>query len=353
MRCWLFACCCQVTCAGLCTSCAGPSSLPAALETRPRCKPHHLSPLIKTSRPENTEDSEKKENLTTSGLSLETIIKIKSPMSPRENLAPLPSPKFSKTSNKPPLQSSKTSVQKHESKTLSSVTTNGRVTKVRRVTEKLSSSKQVITGVLSTRDGSLTKINKTLTVERGECSSKSVQILKQGPKRLKISAIKSDHSNITANNSGEEVNFSATLNKKKVQKVSSSTKCDDQLIWSQIEETSKTTWKSSVSQRPSVKIAPRKLLAQAGPSTACSSESGKLVKLNRSSQLRATNLSPIKSTHKGSIVRKKSLDWEKKRGKSSLKNLPINKKTSSICEDQIALENLHSKSKPKVKGELI
>lgn len=371
MRFWLLTCCCQVTSAG-CAS-AGSSSLPGALEpaSRPRAKTHHLAPLAK-SRPDPAEDSEKKENLATSSLALEQTVKIKSPMSPRENLAQLPSPRFSKSSSKPPLLTNKASpVQKHDG-TSKNLNANGRVTKVRRSTEKLSN-KQVITGAIVSGETELTKINRSLSIEKGESSTnKGVQILKQGPKRLKISSIKSDISSNKVNQeiidgdggtSIDSASASSIMNYKKIKKIISlpATKCEDQNIWSRVEETpTKPSWKSSLS-RPSLKLSPRKQSAQAnlaGPSSAGSSRleagggSSKLVRHNRSSQLRATHLLPIKSSHK-SITKKKSLDWEKKRGKSSFKNLPVNKKTTSTtCEDQLALENLHNKSKPKVKGEL-
>ncbi|KAF4516919.1 hypothetical protein B566_EDAN008008, partial [Ephemera danica] len=169
----------QVTSAGG-SVVAGPSSLPGALEsapTRARLKTHHLAPLTKA-RSDPCEDSEKKENLATSSLSLEPTVKLKSPMSPRENLAPLPSPRFSKT--KPnPLQTNKAStVQTNDSsgsssKALSTTASNGRVTKVRKVPEKLLN-KQILTGAVVSGETELKKIGRSLSIDKDSKSEAEI-----------------------------------------------------------------------------------------------------------------------------------------------------------------------------------
>ncbi|XP_065338340.1 cytosolic carboxypeptidase-like protein 5 isoform X1 [Cloeon dipterum] len=226
---------------------AGPSAVPPLVDSAPssastsqpgartagRRIKTHLTPLIsKQGCKSAVMVVDVKENLASSSQNPDSVMKLKNPMSPKENI--LQAPSFSKGNKKSGQDGA----------------ASGRVSKTRKEKQPAA-------------EGKTSK-----KIEKMDAGAKNVQVLKQGPKRLRISSLKSDEFQVEP-------------------------------LWDS-PTTSKGGW--------------RPLLEQQDPEVAVPAKEVKTkpVRSNKTSQLRGLHLSPIK---KGNLTKKKSAEWEKKKSK--------------------------------------
>ncbi|XP_059472079.1 cytosolic carboxypeptidase-like protein 5 [Neocloeon triangulifer] len=266
-------------------SSAGPSSLPplvdacssAASQSTARSGRRiktHLTPLVnKPGSKSAVIVVDLKENLASSSQNADSVMKLKNPMSPKENI--LQAPSFSKSK-------------------LGQEASAGRVSKTRK--DKPSSSPPEA------------KLIKKL--EKTDTSAKSVQVLKQGSKRLRISSVK------------QEVHLENTFQVL-------ATKPDT--LWDSPTTSKASGWRPFVEQQPL-----KKQQSSESGKEAPTGAKGKQVRTPKTAQLRGPHLSPIK---KGNLTRKKSFEWEKKKNKMLIKNKKLTISSEESLENAPLPEN--------------